>query len=435
MSGSIASWSAMYAACCRSVAAFAASSVSRADRSSVARAFLIFAATIGRAIAMHRSASACAAYCACRSSTLPESGPTTRHWNRPAKSRNVMSRPSFAQRLISGGESDAPSKKTSDPSASSGTWSSFAPFASTRTVSPSSRANAPWCVTNSVFINCRLIATPRSYYGFWIEPHRATTAPASGCPAWRLGRPRRSGRLCGQNLSPAQAGDGPKATGYPLGARGSAQLLLDPIQLAQVIGLAAGDEGRGRADLHQRAVRAPPVVHRRRHRAGAPHLPNLRDHGLHLRPQLLRERDLPPSPRRVVIDSAGRNRAAEHLLQADGLRAELQVIVPLLPLRAVLRLHREDAAVGVELDGVGAAVQAQPFAPERQRPLDPRGPAHLPGRRIDALVNAAAAQREHVLIVDLLDVDESALPRAIRPVLDRGDHHSLVVLPHGDALL
>ncbi len=91
--------------------------------------------------------------------------------------------------------------------------------------------------------------------------------------------------------------------------------------------------------------------------------------------------------------------------------------------RAVLVFHRIRRAVGLELDHVGLADQAQRIVPQRQRPLDPQPGAHLDAGLVDRAVYCLPTQRVQVVVERLLQMNEPTLARAVGPVLQgrKGD--------------
>jgi hypothetical protein len=89
---------------------------------------------------------------------------------------------------------------------------------------------------------------------------------------------------------------------------------------------------------------------------------------------------------------------------------------------AGLVLHRVDPPVRVELHHVSDAHQPQALAPDRQPPLHPDALFRPRLRLVCSLVRLSPPQGEDVLVVHLLQVDQPALPGAVRVVLDGRDH-------------
>ena len=100
-----------------------------------------------RTIAAQPSGSSVRRYCSRRSSTLPETGPSTRARNLPCSVRKVTATPSSAQKPSSGGLRLTRPKPTRPPSVWIGTRARSAPSIATTTLAPSLLRYAPWVVT------------------------------------------------------------------------------------------------------------------------------------------------------------------------------------------------------------------------------------------------------------------------------------------------
>ena len=96
--------------------------------------------------------------------------------------------------------------------------------------------------------------------------------------------------------------------------------------------------------------------------------------------------DLAPPPGLERVDRPALHGDAQHLFQAEGLGAELNIVVAPLPPRPVLVFDRDNAPIGVELHHVAFSLQSPPLGPERQRTLHPDAVFHARVRLIRPLV-------------------------------------------------
>jgi len=122
-----------------------------------------------------------------------------------------------------------------------------------------------------------------------------------------------------------------------------------------------------------------------------------------------------------VEDGAFGDGAAEHLFEAHGLRAELQLVGEAGSPATGFVFDRYDGAVRVELDGVSAAGEAEAAGEEWEGAFDTDLAAAVRSRRVGALVQQVAAAGERVVRPDSVQVDERGLARAVGPVLQGGD--------------
>lgn len=133
----------------------------------------------------------------------------------------------------------------------------------------------------------------------------------------------------------------------------------------------------------------------------------------------------------AVEDRAGGNRLAKHFLQAERLGAELNGVGGLVFGAAALVLDGErlPGAVGlaVELDDVGHAVEAECGGLQRQGAYDAQVAAALAAGFMGFVVEHAALGGEAIFGPLAFDVDERALARAEREVLQGGERKRGVV--------
>ena len=133
----------------------------------------------------------------------------------------------------------------------------------------------------------------------------------------------------------------------------------------------------------------------------------------------------------AVEDRASGNRLAEHFLQAERLGAELNGVGGLVFGAATFVLDGEGLprAVGlaVKLDDVGHAVEVECGGLQRQGAHDAQVAAALAAGFVGLVVEHAALGGEAVLGPLALDVNERALARAEREVLQGGERKRGVV--------
>lgn len=90
-------------------------------------------------------------------------------------------------------------------------------------------------------------------------------------------------------------------------------------------------------------------------------------------------------------DGSPRNGHVEHLLQAEGLRAKLHVVVLPLPPFSELELDGKQDAVWMAFDDVAPAAQSQSIRPDRQRAEEGHPLDHLESGQIAVFVDDVAA--------------------------------------------
>lgn len=113
---------------------------------------------------------------------------------------------------------------------------------------------------------------------------------------------------------------------------------------------------------------------------------------------------------------------SEHLFEAKGLRARLEEGMRLVGATPDLVLDRNRLAVRrigrQQLDHVRFAHQPVPLRPNRQPAQHPPPPLHPVLILVHPPVRPGAPEGEEVLVPDGFEVDQSALPGAVGPVLD-----------------
>ena len=107
---------------------------------------------------------------------------------------------------------------------------------------------------------------------------------------------------------------------------------------------------------------------------------------------------------------------AQHLLQAQGLTAKLEVRGAVPAGRPVLVLHRV-GGVPVVLDQVGFSHESQGHGPEGNAVLPPHAGDCVPSRLVHPVMDGIPLQREDILVVGLLPVNQGALPGAVGVML------------------
>ena len=122
----------------------------------------------------------------------------------------------------------------------------------------------------------------------------------------------------------------------------------------------------------------------------------------------------------AVKQGAFRHLAAEHLLQADRLGAELNLVGAMCLGFAAFVLDREGARrTAGEFDDVGDTRDAERQRAQRQPAHDPHPRPALWPARIDPLMQDAALGGGAVLRPQAFDMDQGALPRAEQLMLQR----------------
>ena len=179
------------------------------------------------------------------------------------------------------------------------------------------------------------------------------------------------------------------------------------------------------------SVAAAGIVLGQRRRPGGEAGVHGRRRGFHELFQLAIELDLRPPVAFAVIERAAGHLDPEHFLQAKRLRAELHLVGSMGFRFAPLVLHRQNPAVGVEFDDVTLAGNSQPQRAHRHPAGDPDARARLVRAVVSPGVHDFSLGGEFVFRPSLLDMDQRALPRAIQPVLERGDGNELVLVVHG----
>ncbi len=127
----------------------------------------------------------------------------------------------------------------------------------------------------------------------------------------------------------------------------------------------------------------------------------------------------------MVINRPVANHLAGHLLQTQRLGGELNLIMQLGPLEAVLVLHRINPPIGVKLHHIALANQPQTIRPHRQRPLRAHALEGFHPGFIHPLMGRIPAHGMHIVRKRLLQMNQRTLTRAIAPVLEGGQHDEI----------
>ena len=128
-----------------------------------------------------------------------------------------------------------------------------------------------------------------------------------------------------------------------------------------------------------------------------------------------------------MVNRAVADDLAGHFLQTYRLGGELDIVVDLIALFAVLVFHRVNLAVGMKLHHVALADQAEAFRPHRQCPLAAHALEALVTRFVDPLMGDVTALGVDIVREGLLQMDQTALARAVAPVLEGGEHDGVLV--------
>ena len=123
---------------------------------------------------------------------------------------------------------------------------------------------------------------------------------------------------------------------------------------------------------------------------------------------------------------------AGHVFQTEGLGAELYFVMDMAAPAAVLVFDgvRNGAVV---LDDIGLANQAETVGPDGEGTLDLDALADVGVGDIDLFVGMLSAKGVEVFVPNLVEVDEGALARAVRPVLQCGDEDQIGVVKRWEA--
>jgi len=130
--------------------------------------------------------------------------------------------------------------------------------------------------------------------------------------------------------------------------------------------------------------------------------------------------------RLAVEQRAFRHRLAEHLLQAEGLRAELH-FVGAMRLRTAALVFDRVGRIAMEFDGIRLAVKAMDEGAQREPAQDADARAAVWPAAVDPLVHQPPLGGGAVLRPELLHMDQRALPRAEQVVLQGRHRHQRVL--------
>ena len=151
------------------------------------------------------------------------------------------------------------------------------------------------------------------------------------------------------------------------------------------------------------------------------HVPNRLGCLCHVGAQLRRDGHNPAAFGAGVVQRAFGYGLAGHGLQAQGLRGQLQVVaggnVGSLVAAAVFVFDGVGHASGQKFHHVGLANQPQRVVPQRQGALHAHAFGGVNARQVGLGMHRLAAQSGEVVIKHLLQVDQTALARAVAPVL------------------
>jgi len=111
-------------------------------------------------------------------------------------------------------------------------------------------------------------------------------------------------------------------------------------------------------------------------------------------------------------DGTAWNRHAQHLLKAQGLGTELDVVIFPLATLAEFELHRKPGTIGTLLDDIALAAQAEPFRPHGQRPQQGDTLSDLIPRQVSVLVDNVASECVLIVLKNAFDVDQGGSARA-----------------------
>ena len=171
----------------------------------------------------------------------------------------------------------------------------------------------------------------------------------------------------------------------------------------------------------QLTLQAATVIWRGRKHARAQLSTYLLDNPTDLNSQCTIQGHLYLSPRPAIPNIAQRHRHSEHLLQAKGLRAQLQICrVPMCDAGLVFDWND---SVRLDLHRIGAAGQPQPFRPQGNCPQNPSAAFLAVRPAVDAPMRAYAFHSVRIVVPDAVAMNESTLPRAVCVVFNGGNEY------------
>ena len=141
----------------------------------------------------------------------------------------------------------------------------------------------------------------------------------------------------------------------------------------------------------------------------------------HLPPEGRCELHFDTASRPSVPNAPKRHVHIQHFFQAQCLRADLQVGSQTMSC-AGLVLHRVDL-LPLDLNDIGSAGQTQGLGPKRDSAEDALPALGAMSSAVDSSMRPCAADSVSVVAPHSVAVDESALSRTVRKVLDRRDRH------------
>ena len=127
-------------------------------------------------------------------------------------------------------------------------------------------------------------------------------------------------------------------------------------------------------------------------------------------------------------DGTARYGGAEHFFQAEGLGAELSIVVLPLATFAELELDRNKLLILMLFHDVALAIQAEPFGPDRQRAQERESLDDVIARQVRVLVDDVTTVGVLIGRAPALDELQCRPARAVEVVVEEreGDHLSLL---------
>jgi hypothetical protein len=193
----------------------------------------------------------------------------------------------------------------------------------------------------------------------------------------------------------------------------------------------------------ERTPAALGLEHGGRDHGGREHRVESGDGRLGLSPEIGRERDLPTLAALSVEDRPLGDWLAEHLLQAEGLGAELDIVVVPAAVSSPLVFDRVgDLAAGpgatririadsAELDQIGPTVETEPTRGDPETPLGPDPRSTLEARGVRPLMEDLAAAGVLVVDVEAVNVPEGGATIAVQQGIERREWDEVVPLGVG----
>lgn len=133
----------------------------------------------------------------------------------------------------------------------------------------------------------------------------------------------------------------------------------------------------------------------------------------------------------TVVEVAGGDGGMEHFLQAHRLGAELDLIGTVAFGFAAFVFHGSNRAVGMKLDDIALAADAETHRADAEIARDAHTVADFRWTVVSAFMKGTALSGEFVFSPHLFQMDEGALARTEKPVLEGRNGDGIFFGGHG----